>query len=50
MRNVVNHYSPVADIAALDVVRGDIDRDADEGEGVKLLVCGVGMEMVTVRE
>lgn len=46
VRNVVNHYSPVADIAALDVVRGDID----EGEGVKLLVCGVGMEMVRVSE
>lgn len=46
MRNVVDHYSPVADIAALDVVRGD----ADEGEGLKLLVCGVGMEMVRVSE
>lgn len=44
-RNVVNHYSPVADIAALDVIRGDANVDGSEGE-VKLLVCGVGMEMV----
>lgn len=52
VRNVVNRYSPVADIAALDVVRGDGDVDGAEGAegGVKLLVCGVGMEMVRVSE
>jgi len=50
VRNVANHYSPVADIAALDVVREDADVDERGGEGVKLLVCGVGMEMVRVVE
>lgn len=41
--NLVDHYSPVADISSLDVVRGEMEKE------VKLLVCGVGMEMVKVR-
>ncbi|KAL4761522.1 tRNA (34-2'-O)-methyltransferase regulator RTT10 [Aspergillus foveolatus] len=38
--NVLDRYSPVADISSLDVVHN--------GEGMKLLVCGVGMEWFTV--
>ncbi|KAL4973902.1 WD40-repeat-containing domain protein [Aspergillus desertorum] len=38
--NVLDRYSPVADISSLDVVR-------DEG-AMKLLVCGVGMEWFAV--
>ncbi|KAL4871411.1 hypothetical protein BDV12DRAFT_28397 [Aspergillus spectabilis] len=40
VRNVIDRYSPVADISSLDVV-------LDEGE-TKLLVCGVGMEYFKV--
>ncbi|KAL2848156.1 WD40-repeat-containing domain protein [Aspergillus pseudoustus] len=40
MQNVVDRFSPVADISSLDVVR-------DQGE-TKLLVCGVGMEYFKV--
>ena len=42
--NVVNQYSPVADISSLDVIR-----DAASAE-LKLLVCGVGMEMLKIRQ
>lgn len=45
IRNLVDHYSPVADISSLDIVRGETETEA----AVKLLVCGVGMEMVKVR-
>ncbi|KAL4926594.1 tRNA (34-2'-O)-methyltransferase regulator RTT10 [Aspergillus undulatus] len=40
VQNVLDRYSPVADISCLDIVR-------DEGQ-TKLLVCGVGMELFTV--
>ncbi|KAL4905398.1 WD40-repeat-containing domain protein [Aspergillus multicolor] len=40
VHNVLDRYSPVADISALDIVR-------DNGE-LKLFVCGVGMELFTV--
>ncbi|KAL4941395.1 hypothetical protein BDV06DRAFT_194553 [Aspergillus oleicola] len=39
--NTLDRYSPVADISSLDVVR-------ESGE-IKLLVCGVGMEIFSVR-
>ncbi|KAL3435127.1 WD40-repeat-containing domain protein [Aspergillus tetrazonus] len=38
--NMLDRYSPVADISSLDVVHDE--------EGMKLLVCGVGMEWFTV--
>ena len=44
VENVVNQYSPVADISTLDVIR-----DAASAE-LKLLVCGVGMEMLKIRQ
>ncbi|KAI9376706.1 WD40-repeat-containing domain protein [Aspergillus egyptiacus] len=40
VRNVLDRYSPVADISALDVFR-------EEGE-TRLLVCGVGMELFKI--
>ncbi|KAL4960193.1 tRNA (34-2'-O)-methyltransferase regulator RTT10 [Aspergillus stella-maris] len=40
--NTLDRYSPVADISCLEVVR-----DGESGE-IKLLVCGVGMELFTV--
>ncbi|KAL6230428.1 hypothetical protein BDW75DRAFT_222802 [Aspergillus navahoensis] len=40
VHNVLDRYSPVADISSLDVVRDE--------EEMKLLVCGVGMEWFTV--
>lgn len=40
--SVVDYYSPVADISSLDVIRS---ADSD----LKLLICGVGMELVRAR-
>ncbi|KAL4918965.1 WD40-repeat-containing domain protein [Aspergillus aurantiobrunneus] len=40
VQNVLDRYSPVADISSLDVFL--------DGEETKLLVCGVGMELFTV--
>lgn len=52
MKNVANEYSNVADISSLDVIYGDTD-DASTllgGNGhSKLLVCGVGMEMLSIK-
>ena len=42
IQNLIDHYSPVADISSLDVIQG-ADRE------LKLLVCGVGMELVRVK-
>lgn len=42
VRNVVDYYSPVADISSLDVIH-----KADSE--LKLIICGVGMELVLAR-
>lgn len=42
VQNLIDHYSPVADISSLDVIQG-ADRE------LKLLVCGVGMELVRAK-
>lgn len=42
VRILIDHYSPVADISSLDVIQS-ADRE------LKLLVCGVGMELLRVK-
>lgn len=42
VRNVIDYYSPVADISSLDIIH-----EADSE--LKLIVCGVGMELVRAR-
>lgn len=48
----MNRYSPVADISSMDITRSplqvDASRDSTEPDW-KLLVCGVGMEMLDIR-
>ncbi|OJJ35601.1 hypothetical protein ASPWEDRAFT_51604 [Aspergillus wentii DTO 134E9] len=46
-RNLVDRYSSVADISSLDAIQSNAD-DVLDAE-TKLLVCGVGMEMLSVR-
>lgn len=49
VRNVVDEYSNVADISSLDVIHGDSGGDnASLGGHSKLLICGVGMEMLDI--
>lgn len=42
VENVVNQYSPVADISSLDIIQ--------DAASAKLLVCGVGMEMLKIKQ
>lgn len=42
IRNMVDYYSPVADISSLDVIHS-------AGSELKLIICGVGMELVRVK-
>lgn len=50
VKNVANEYSNVADISSLDVIYGDSDAGTLDGnENSKLLVCGVGMEMLSIK-
>ncbi|RJE23683.1 WD repeat protein [Aspergillus sclerotialis] len=52
VKNVANEYSNVADISSLDVIYGDADGASTllDGNGnSKLLVCGVGMEMLRIK-
>jgi len=51
VENVADHYSNVADISTLDVIYGDSDDGAGTilGENSKILVSGVGMEMLSIK-
>lgn len=44
----VNRYSPVADISSMDIIRAPA-ADSDSETDLKLLVCGVGMEMLDIQ-
>lgn len=48
VKNTVDEYSNVADIAALDVVRSHSDDVTSLGNDSKLLICGVGMELLDI--
>lgn len=49
VENVADQYSNVADISALDVVYGGSDAGTLLGSNSKILVCGVGMEMLSIK-